>query len=53
MYQESTGKKIQQAILLKLDKEGEGYEEHRITLKDLNWGWRVFKLILKLQDLKR
>jgi len=53
MYQESTGKKIQQAILLKLDKEGEGYEEHRITLKDLNWGWRVFKLILKLQELKR
>ena len=53
MYQESTGKKIQQAILLKLDKEGEGYEEHRIALKDLNWGWRVFKLILKLQELKR
>jgi len=53
MYQENTGKKIQQAILLKLDKEGEGYEEHRITLRKLNWGWKVFKLVLKLQELKK
>jgi len=46
--------KIKGAILLKLDKEEKGvYEEHHYKIKDLNWGWRIFKLILKLQDLKK
>ena len=46
--------KIKGAILLKLDKEEKGvYEEHHYKIKDLNWGWRIFKLILKLQELKR
>ena len=46
--------KIKGAILLKLDKEEKGvYEEHHYKIKDLNWGWKVFKLILKLQELKR
>ena len=46
--------KIKGAILLKLDKEEKGvYEAHHYKIKDLNWGWKVFKLILKLQELKR
>ena len=46
--------KIKGAILLKLDKEEKGvYEEHHYKIKDLNWGWRIFKLILKLQELKK
>ena len=46
--------KIKGAILLKLDKEEKGvYEEHHYKIKDLNWGWKVFKLILKLQELKK
>ena len=46
--------KIKGAILLKLDKEEKGvYEAHHYKIKDLNWGWRIFKLILKLQELKR
>ena len=46
--------KIKGAILLKLDKEEKGvYEEHHYKIKDLDWGWKVFKLILKLQELKK
>ena len=46
--------KIKGAILLKLDKEEKGvYEAHHYKIKDLNWGWRIFKLILKLQELKK
>ena len=46
--------RIKGAILLKLDKEEKGvYEEHHYKIKDLNWGWRIFKLILKLQELKK
>ena len=46
--------KIKGAILLKLDKEEKGvYEEHKYKIKDLDWGWKVFKLILKLQELKK
>jgi len=46
--------KIKGAILLKLDKEEKGvYEAHHYKIKDLNWGWKVFKLILKLQELKK
>jgi hypothetical protein len=37
-----------------LDKEEKGvYEEHKYKIKDLDWGWKVFKLILKLQELKK
>ena len=46
--------KIKGAIILKLDKEEKGvYEEHHYKINDLDWGWKVFKLILKLQELKK
>ena len=44
---------IRGAILLKLNKEENGYEEHHYKLKDLNWGWKMFKLLLKIQENKR
>ena len=54
LIHENTEHKIRGAILLKLDKEEKGvYEEHHYKIKDLNWGWRIFKLILKLQELKK
>ena len=54
LIQENTDHKIKGAILLKLDKEEKGvYEEHKYKIKDLDWGWKVFKLILKLQELKK
>ena len=45
--------KIKGAIILKLNKEENGYEEHKYKIKDLNWGWKMFKLLLKIQDNKR
>ena len=41
-------------VLLRLDKEEKGvYEEHKYNIKDLNWGWKIFKLLLKIQENKR
>ena len=45
--------KIKGAIILKLNKEENGYEEHKYNIKDLNWGWKIFKLLLKIQENKR
>lgn len=46
--------KIKGAILLRLDKDEKGvYEANYFKLKDLDWGWRIFKLILKIQGLQR
>ena len=54
LIQENLGYDIRGAILLKLDKEEKGvYEEHHYKIKDLNWGWKMFKLLLKIQENKR
>ena len=54
LIQENLGYKIRGAILLRLDKEEKGvYEEHHYKIKDLNWGWKMFKLLLKIQENKR
>ena len=45
--------KIKGATILKLNKEITGYEEHHYKIKDLNWGWKMFKLLLKIQENKR
>ena len=53
LIKENLSYDIKGAILLKLDKEENGYEEHHYKLKDLNWGWKMFKLLLKIQENKR
>ena len=54
LIQENLGYDIRGAILLRLDKEEKGvYEEHHYKIKDLNWGWKMFKLLLKIQENKR
>jgi len=54
LIQENLDHKIKGAILLKLDKEEKGvYEENHYKIKDLNWGWKMFKLLLKIQENKR
>ncbi len=54
LIQENLDYKIKGAILLKLDKEEKGvYEEHHYKIKDLNWGWKMFKLLLKINENKR
>lgn len=53
MYEEVTGKRIQGAMIVRVDKEKKEYEVHTLKIKDLNYYWRIFKLILKLQELKR
>jgi hypothetical protein len=54
LIQENLDHKIKGAILLRLDKEEKGvYEEHHYKIKDLNWGWKMFKLLLKIQENKR
>ena len=53
MYEEETGKRIQGAMIVRVDKEKKEYEVHTLKIKDLNYYWRIFKLILKLQELKR
>lgn len=54
LIQENIGYDIRGAILLRLDKEEKGvYEEHHYKIKDLNWGWKMFKLLLKIQENKR
>ena len=54
LIQENLDYKIKGAILLRLDKEEKGvYEEHHYKIKDLNWGWKMFKLLLKIQENKR
>ena len=30
-----------------------GYVEHKFNISDLNWGWKMFKLLLKIQENKR
>jgi len=44
---------IKGAMILKLNKDKREYEEHHFKIKDLNWGWKMFKLLLKLQNNKR
>jgi len=44
--------KIKGAIVLQVKKDERGFVEHNVNIKDLNWGWKVFKHILKLQELK-
>ena len=54
LIKENLGYDIRGAILLRLDKEEKGvYEEHHYKIKDLNWGWKMFKLLLKIQENKR
>tara|TARA_R100000655_G_scaffold457_2_gene1859 strand:- start:743 stop:1372 length:630 start_codon:yes stop_codon:yes gene_type:complete len=53
LIKENLNHNIRGAILLKLNKEENGYEEHHYKIKDLNWGWKMFKLLLKIQDNKR
>jgi hypothetical protein len=54
LIQENLGYEIRGAILLKLDKDQKGvYEEHHYKIKDLNWGWKMFKLLLKINEYKR
>ena len=53
LIKENLSYDIRGAILLRLDKEENGYEEHHYKLKDLNWGWKMFKLLLKIQENKR
>ena len=54
LIKENLDYNIRGAILLRLDKEEKGvYEEHHYKIKDLNWGWKMFKLLLKIQENKR
>ena len=53
LIKENLDHNIRGAILLKLNKEENGYEEHKFNIKDLNWGWKMFKLLLKIQENKR
>ena len=53
LIKENLDHNIRGAILLRLDKEENGYEEHHYKIKDLNWGWKMFKLLLKIQENKR
>ena len=53
LYELQTGNKITSGLLLRLDKEGNGFEQHQIPLKKLNWGWKVFQHCLKLEELKQ
>ena len=54
LIQENLDHDIRGAILLRLDKEEKGvYEEHHYKIKDLHWGWKMFKLLLKIQENKR
>ena len=54
LIKENLDHDIRGAILLRLDKEEKGvYEEHDYKIKDLNWGWKMFKLLLKIQENKR
>lgn len=54
LIKENLGYDIRGAILLRLDKEEKGvYEEHKYNISDLNWGWKMFKLLLKIQENKR
>jgi len=53
LIKENLDHNIRGAILLRLDKEETGYEEHHYKIKDLNWGWKMFKLLLKIQENKR
>ena len=43
---------IRKGLILHLDKETGEYTEHIVHLKNLDWGWKVFKLILKMEELK-
>ena len=52
MYEKQTGNKIEGGRLLRLDKTGQGFEDHAIPLSKLEWGWKVFECILNLADLK-
>ena len=53
MYEENSGERIKGALIVRLDKDKKEYEVEHLKIKDLDWGWKVFKLILKLQELKR
>lgn len=53
MYEENTGERIKGALIVRLDKEKKEYEVEHLKIKDLNWGWKIFKLLLKIQENKR
>jgi hypothetical protein len=53
MYEKQTGQKLQGGKLLRIDKNGNGFEEHNITLERLDWGWQVFERLLELAELQK
>ena len=53
LIRENLDHNIRGAILLRLDKEETGFEEYKYNISDLNWGWKMFKLLLKIQENKR
>ena len=53
MYEKQTGNKLSGGRLLRLDKNGAGFEDHAIPLEKLDWGWKVFKNLIELDNLKK
>ena len=45
--------KIKKVMILKLSKEDIHFEEHILPCSKLDWGWKIFKLILKLEKLAK
>ena len=45
--------KIRGGVLLQLEKEDKGYKEYHYNMSDLKWGWKMFKLLLKIEENKR
>lgn len=52
LYEENYGVKIHGGIILKLNKDEKGYTEYVIKQKDINWGWKIFKVLLRLQNFQ-
>tara|TARA_X000001382_G_scaffold116995_1_gene96412 strand:+ start:26 stop:385 length:360 start_codon:yes stop_codon:yes gene_type:complete len=52
LWQEHSDLKIHGGIILKLSKDEVAFEEKKVLIKDLNKGWSLFKMLLKIQSKK-
>jgi len=52
LWSEHSDLKIHGGIILKLSKDEVNFEQKRVLIKDLNKGWSLFKLLLKIQSKK-
>jgi hypothetical protein len=52
-YEEQTGRILSEVHILKLGKEDGSFEHHKLSQKDIDYGWAVFQHCRRLYDIQK